>query len=139
MPISSVQTKAPEHTIIEIPDDTPSTTPVLQRAQSFNSVDTYHTSDRQRKSPIEDGMAIGFIAGSCLSIIGIPVMAVQWAEAEKRISKTTSDNLTQVLVPFTFPGLLVGLAAGIVGAVVGGVVSLCQKIHHAVKKHNHDM
>jgi hypothetical protein len=91
----------------------------------------------ERSSPVEDGLAIGFIAGSCLSIVGIPILAVEWAEAEGKISKNACKSIKQALIPFTFPGLLVGLAVGVVGAGVGGMVSLCRKIHHACKKHRH--
>lgn len=144
MPNLSIKAKAPDYTVIEIPSASPSApvTPAIQGILSSNFEDSSEVpllKGDKRTSPIEDGMAIGFMTGSCMSILGIPIIAVSLLEAQKKISKAAAKNLKDILIPFTFPGLLVGVVGGLIGAGVGGVVSLCHKIYHAVKQRNHHM
>ena len=103
-------------------------------AAKINKHSTF--SNKEKTSPIEGGMAIGFITASCLTIIGIPVIAVTLAEAEGKISAKNARRINELLIPFTFPGLLVGLVGGMIGAGVGGCVALCKKIAHRIKKHH---
>lgn len=154
MPISGVNANVPTvEKVQSTPTNTPATSEISGKS-SLNFEDTLestpllkdepekytnHARHKHSKSPVEDGMAIGFITGSCLSIIGIPVIAVNLLEADKKLSAATSKNLTDILIPFTFPGLLVGVVGGFIGACVGGMVSLCRKIHHGVRKHYHNM
>ncbi len=142
-----------DHVVVSIPVEQQSTHTVALDRQSAELGDRHEFalsappakinkqnafSDKEKTSPIEDGMAIGFMTASCLTIIGIPVIAITLAEAEKKISTKAARRINELLIPFTFPGLLIGLVGGMIGAGVGGVVVLCQKIAHRIKKkHQH--
>ncbi|MDA0712742.1 MAG: hypothetical protein O2897_02005 [bacterium] len=118
----------PDHVIIDIPEDEyPEYQPTLQNDAS-----------KAKDEPVKDGAAMGFIAGMTASIIGIPVLLVIKAEADKKISPETAKNINGILVPLALPGLFLGLTLMPVGAVIGGFIKLCKHLHHRIHDEKQD-